>query len=257
MMKRILLTTACVLLTSAAALAEVTVAPLRVEESRSCQISEVKGVHPISHFGGNDLTVELLLSGPEVVTATQIKEIAITSATDDAGTTLKSGAQRTNGGFHNLNRKFMWFFMKNPPADKIKVKVKLTAPARKATRLTHLEGSVTLRCGTSTQILIPAVVGKATNKLLQQAGATVEVTKVEPGRVRLDIEDPQQKLHDYELVDKTGKKIQTGSSGWGGARTIVTLDSDHVSPGSSIKLQVITRTTEHKVPFKLQNIPLP
>lgn len=244
--------------------AAVKVTPLRISESRSKVINKVEGEKSFTSSDNGSLTIQLLVAGPEVTGATHFGKVDVKKATDDAGNSAVSDSRSrfSRDRFSELNRKHMWFFHDNPPKDKVKIDIRLKVTPRGAKRLAVLEGSLVLRSTDYTQVTAAPSAGKAiADKALGDAGITVDVKRVDAknGMVEMSVSDPNDKLGDIELVDASGKAINSGRSSFGfNKKKTVRLDSDKPLPsGVKVRIPIAVKVTNVDVPFKLENIELP
>ena len=258
-MKRTTCTIICLLLGTAAIRAEVTVTPLAITEHRGKKLAEIKG-DKSSHNYDNSMSLILVLSGPEVVGATQYGKTEITKAVDDTGQSLVSDMKFVSDNFQDLDE-HMWFFHDNPPKDKIKVDVRLEPATRHAKRITALEGSLVVRTTAHQNVLIPVAAGQNVNDpALNQAGVTVNIKKIDAAgkTVELEVNDPKDVVGDVRLVDAAGKEATSGYASFGfNNRKQVELIADGDLKDLQIQIPIATKTSDVNVPFKFTDLPLP
>ncbi len=248
--------------TASVTLAELKVETFRVSESRIVQVKKLKSDKTFSQ--SSSLTVQLLISGPEVEAFSHYAQIQPTEARDDSGQSLvRKQSPFGQNQFRELNREQMWFFEDNPPKDQIKIDVNLMAPTRKATKIKVLKGSLQLQSSITKAVTFPAKITKAINdKVLKAAGVVIEITQVNKtkGSIQLKTRDPKKLVHgNLEILDAKGKKISQGYSSFGfnNQRTI-TLDTNGKLPaGSIVRVLIVESRKTIDVPFELKDIPLP
>ncbi len=252
---------------SVARAADVDVKAMKITDNRSRQLIETERSKKFGSFPGTT-DIELVLQGAKVAEATHWGHVNVTQAKDDKGNDVKLAAKNFSyPGFKDyseLNRKHMWFFEKNPPKDSIKVTIKIAQPARAASKLTIVEGSLKLKSATFADVNVAGLaglVGKAVDDpLLKKAGATVTIKKVDAKTRQLQFvtNDPDKRIEGYSLVDPGGKKLSQGHSafGFGNSKT-VTLSCTGLPANATLQLKIATATKETTVPFTLTNLPLP
>lgn len=247
---------------SSIAVAELKVETFRVSESRIVQVKKLKSDKSFSQ--SSNLTVQMLISGKEVENFSHYSRPKPTEARDDSGQSLVRKKSFFGGEqFQELNRKQMWFFEKNPPKDQIKVDVHLVAPARKATRIAVLKGSLQLQSSKTNSITFPAKVTKAVDdKALKAAEVAIEITRVNAtnGRVQLKVRDPKKLVQgNMEIIDAKGKKISRGHSSFGfnDVRNVTVNTNGKLPDGAKVQVSIVESRKTIDVPFELNDIPLP
>jgi len=243
--------------------AEVEVSLLTVSEHRTRTVAKAPGERD---FGGGQvgsLTLELMLSGPEVEAATHLGPVKLDAAEDDGGKSLvRKAGGHFGDGFDEIDREHMWFMSDDPPKDRIKVRVDLDPAGRQAAKLTEVAGVLTLRTTESKPVLLVPEAGKAvSDPLLSGAGVKVRVKKVDAakGSLELAVEDPDGKLGKLDWVDAEGESLVVGTSSFGfNNKRTVSLDTGGKSAeGARLRIPVYTKVSNEEVRFKLENIELP
>ncbi len=218
------------------------------------------------------LRVTALLSGQVVADAVRYRDLKI-KAVDDKSNVLQQ--QRTDFGpdlkdSQPLDRSQMWFGVKNPPRDKIKLAITLDTPPRSATKIATLEGSVKLLAGKSTDVLIKDPgrhVGKTLDAAeLKSAEVNLKLTEFNPKGgplvvyAKIKATGKLDAISRIDIVDDKDNPLSTGSSvvtGLVGATTYEILGEDPLPETARLKITLITDVKEIEVPIKLRDVELP
>lgn len=245
--------------------AAVQVTPQRIEESRVLVFKDDK----VSRTPAS-LKLTLALEGPEAESATQYGHVKLDEATDSTGTSLIS----RQDSLHNPSkfRDYANAFFRNskfrqkteivPP----QVELELAVPARAATKIVSLRGSLDLSDGGKTNTVELGGLKRAEKRVVPLPnGSPVEVTIVVPSEdtirsVNLQCTGDDSALSSVEVVDGTGKRISTGISSWslngGPAQKSLNL-TKALDDSMKLVVKVISDRKFTKVTFDLKDIPLP
>jgi hypothetical protein len=240
------------------------VVPFRIAESRV----EAFGDDKVSRSPAS-LELTLSLNGPEAESCSRYGNLKLEVAVDDKGTSLIPA----KNGFHDpakftdySNAFFRKSHFGNDRPAAPQVELDLALPARSATRIARLQGSLELTdAGTLQTIEVSALKGAGKKALTMPAGAGVGVT-VTAGSgdnvrsLSLEISGDESALESIEVVDATGKKVSSGMSSWSfnGGPAHKSLDLNQPLDDSMKLVAKVSLNRKHiKVPFDLQDIALP
>ncbi len=250
---------------SGAAQAAVEVVPFRIAESRVMAFGDDKVSRPAA-----SLELTLSLSGPEAESCTRYGHLKLEAAMDDKGTSLIPAKDDFHDAakFKDYSNAFFRksnFGFNNPPAAP-QVELDLALPARSATKIARLQGTLELTdAGTLQTIELVSLKNAGKKAFAMPAGAQVGVT-VGGGSgdnvrsLSVEITGDESALESIEVVDATGRKISSGMSSWSfnGGPVQKSLDlSQPLDDTMKLVAKVSLNRKLIKVPFDLQNIALP
>lgn len=147
------------------------------------------------------------------------------------------------------------------------VRIRLEHPSLPISKFTLLEGEVTLRCVTETkEILVPNVLdqsGKPTNDPhLKAAGFAIAVTKPDESTfLRIQFANKAD-VAEIQLVDSKGDPLKKGpflnNMGAGKELELASaFDPATLPQGVALRVKLRTKIDDVKVPFRLENLPIP
>ena len=218
------------------------------------------------------LLVTAILTGQPAADAVRYRDLKI-QATDDKGNSLKQ--QRPEFGLdlkdsQPLDRAQMWFGIKNPPRDKIKLTIPLDTPPRSATKLATIDGSVKLLVGKGKDVVVKDPgrhVGKTLDAAeLKAAEVTLKLTEFNAKGgplvvyAKIKASGKLDAISRIDIVDDKDHPLSTGSSvvtGLVGATTYEILGEDPLPESARLKITLITDLKEIEVPIKLRDVELP
>ena len=241
--------------------AAVQIVPARIEEVRTLILVDDK----VSRTPPS-LKLTLSLSGPEAESAVRYGNLKLEEAVDDQGTSLIP----TNDTFHDAAKFKDYsnaFFRKSSFHGKSdpQVELALALPARQATRITHLRGTLDLAEQGTLQTIEVALkgAGKKVLPVPPNAGVGITATVESSEAVRsiaVEITGDESAIESLEVVDASGRKITDGMSSWSinGGPVQKTL-SLRQPLDNSMKLvaKIAVNRKVTKVPFDLKDIKLP
>jgi hypothetical protein len=242
--------------------AAVQIIPARIEEVRTLILVDDK----ISRTPPS-LKLTLSLSGPEAESAVRYGNLKLEEAVDDKGTSLI----RTNDPFHEA-AKFKdysnTFFRKSSFGGKSdpQVELDLALPARLATRITRLRGTLDLAEPGTLQTIELAGLKGAGKKVLPvppKAGVGITATLASGESVRsiaIEITGDESAVESLEVADASGRTISGGMSSWtidgGPVQKTLTLRQP-LDDSMKLVAKVALNRRATKVPFDLKDIKLP
>jgi hypothetical protein len=248
-----------------AAQAAVEVVPFRINESRVIAFGDDKVSRPAA-----SLELTLSLNGPEAESCSRYGNLKLEIAVDDKGANLIPARDvfHDPAKFKDYSnaffRKSNFGFNAHPAAPQ--VELDLALPARSATKIVRLRGSLELTdAGTLQTIEVSSLKNAGKKVLALPAGAGVGVT-IDAGSgdnvrsLRLEITGDESALESLEVVDATGRIVSSGMSSWSFNGGPVQKSLELNQPlDDSMKLvaKVSLNRKLIKVPFDLQNIVLP
>ena len=242
--------------------AAVGIIPDRIEEVRTLILVDDK----ISRTPPS-LKLTLSLSGPEAEAAVRYGNLKLEEAIDDKGNSLI----RTNDTFHEAAKFKDYsnaFFRKSSFGGKSdpQVELDLGLPARQATKVTRLRGTLDLaEQGTIQTIELAALKGAGKKALAVPANAGVEIaaTVASSDTVRsiaIEITGDESAVESLEVVDASGRKISSGMSSWalngGPMRKTLTLRQP-LDDSMKLVAKIALNRKITKIPFDLKDIKLP
>jgi hypothetical protein len=219
-----------------------------------------------------ELRLWIELEGDLLTDALEYDDLTLTKAIDDTGANLAPEPVATAPAR----------LQKNPaatasPAGKLPVILKL--PARAATQLKEITGTVTLLCYRRQVILVERIKDQINQDLKDPLlkAHQLEVRIVDPAQSRPGTVEPDEaaELRDHavcvrfsgkldkvlkvELETPDGQTLPTRSSTFGGGRTLLTtLTSDTIiPPDARARITIPISPEEKSVSFSLKEIPLP
>ena len=248
-----------------AAQTAVEVVPFRIDESRVGSF----GDDQVSRSPAS-LKLTLSLNGPEAESCSRYGNLKLATAVDDKGANLIPA----NDVFHDpakfkdysnaFFRKSNFGFNHHPAAPQ--VELDLALPARAATKIERLQGSLELTdAGTLRTIEVSSLKGAGKKALAMPAGAGVGVT-IDAGAgdndrsLKLEITGDESALESIEVVDASGRKVSSGMSSWSfnGGPVQKSLELNRpLDDSMKLVAKVSLNRKFIKVPFDLQNIALP
>ncbi len=242
--------------------AAVQIIPARIEEVRTLILldDKVGRTQP-------SLKLTLSLSGPEAESAVRYGHLKLEEAVDDKGTSLIP----TNDTFHDAAKFKDYsnaFFRKSSFGGKSdpQVELDLALPARQASRIARLRGSLELaEPGTLQTIELAGLKGAGKKALAVPANAGVGITAIVGSSetvhsIGIEITGDESAVESLEVVDASGRKISEGMSSWtinGGPvqKTLTLRQPLDDSMKLVAKLALNRKITP--IPFDLKDIKLP
>lgn len=245
--------------------AAVDLTPQRIEEARALIFKDDK----ISRTPAS-LKLTLALEGPEAEAATQYGHLKLEEATDSTGSSLiprhdsfhdpSRFTQYANAFFRNSN------FRQKSETVKPQVEIDLAMPARAATKIARLRGSLDLSdAGKTNTVELASLKHAGKKEVPLPNGSPVGVTIVVPSddnvrSISLQCTGDESALASLEIVDATGKRISNGISSWslngGPAQKSLGL-SKALDDSMKLVVKVISDRKFTNVTFDLKDISLP
>lgn len=246
---------------------DISVTPVRISESRT-KILESTAKKSYSY---NSVSLTLRLSGKSIEKMTRIGKLQV-KAVDDKGNAIpnRSNFSLSSRSLRRVTRRTSDFRGKPLPQDRYEFNVYFTPPARGASSIAEVTGSVTVRIAETVDVLIPIedLQGKKKGDALPNAeltklGVAVEVDSFSAGNsasVRLRITgEKKDSLVGCKFVDGNGKDL----GGYGSTFTLTkyTSVSSRVSKklpkGSKVKISFEKSYKDVEVSLNKKDIPLP
>jgi hypothetical protein len=235
--------------------------PARIEEVRTLILVDDK----ISRTPAS-LKLTLSLSGPEAESAVRYGNVKFEEAVDDKGSSLLPAKDTFHEAakFKDYSNAFFRkssFGAKNDP----QVELDLALPARQATKIARLRGTLDLaEQGTiQTNELVLKGAGKKALTIPANAGVEIAATVGSGGAVRsigIEITGDESAVESLEVVDASGRKISNGMSSWafngGPVQKTLTLRQPRDDTMKLVANIALNRKIT-KVPFDLKDIKLP
>ena len=245
--------------------AAVEVRPQRIEESRALIFKDDK----VSRTPAS-LKLSLALEGPEAESATQYGHVKLDEAADSTGASLilrhdsfhdpSKFREYANAFFRNSK------FRQNSESVKPQVEIELAVPARAATRIVRLRGSLDLSdAGKTNTVELGGLKRAGKTEVPLPNGSPVGLTIVVPPddnirSISLQCTGDDSALASVEIVDGTGKRISTGISSWslngGPVQKSLSL-AKALDDSMKLVVKVISDRKFANVTFDLKDIPLP
>jgi len=242
--------------------AAVEITPARIEEVRTLILvdDKVSRTQP-------SLKLTVSLSGPEAESAIRYGNLKFEEAIDDKGTSLI----RTNDAFHEATKFKDYsnaFFRKSNFRGKSdpQVELDLALPARQATKITRLRGTLDLAEQGTIQTIELATLkgaGKKSLAIPANAGVGIAATVASGDAVRsigIEITGDESAVESLEVVDASGRKVSSGMSSWafngGPVQKTLTLRQP-LDDSMKLVAKVALNRKLTKVPFDLKDIKLP
>jgi len=242
--------------------AAVEITPARIEEVRTLILvdDKVSRTQP-------SLKLTVSLSGPEAESAIRYGNLKFEEAIDDKGTSLI----RTNDTFHEATKFKDYsnaFFRKSNFRGKSdpQVELDLALPARQATKITRLRGTLDLAEQGTIQTIELATLkgaGKKSLAIPANAGVGIAATVASGDAVRsigIEITGDESAVESLEVVDASGRKVSSGMSSWafngGPVQKTLTLRQP-LDDSMKLVAKVALNRKLTKVPFDLKDIKLP
>ncbi|HVV71924.1 MAG TPA: hypothetical protein VHI52_10565 [Verrucomicrobiae bacterium] len=245
--------------------AAVELTPQRIEEVRDLIFKDDK----VSRTPAG-LKLVLTLDGPEAESASQYGRLKLDQATDNTGASL---IPRTDVFHDPLKFKdYANAFFRNsrfggkPEKSKPQVEVDLAVPARTASKIARLRGSLELSDGGKTNTVELAELKHAGRKQVPLPNGspmtlTVEVpAEANVRSIKLESTGDDSDLASVEVVDANGKRVSNGLSSWsvnGGPVQKSLGLSKPLDDSMKLVLEVVSDRKYTKVSFDLNDIPLP
>jgi len=242
--------------------AAVGIIPTRIEETRTLILVDDK----VSRTPPS-LKLTLSLSGPEAESAVRYGHLKLEEVVDDKGTSLIP----TKDTFHETAKFRDYsnaFFRRSKATGKNdpQAELNLALPARAATKISRLRGSLDLaEQGTIKTVELADLKGAGKKVLPTPADAGVGITATmgsgdQTRSIGLEITGDESALESIEVLDAAGAKVSNGVSSWafngGPVQKTLTLRQPLDSSMKIVaKIAVDRKIT--KVPFDLNNIMLP
>jgi hypothetical protein len=228
--------------------------------------------HRTTEPSGNQLKITLQIQEAILETALDYHQVRVTRAEDDLGNSLILDPA-DDEAFRPLQVR---------PAEPHPItlmNVDLRSPGRRASVIRHLEGSCIVRTFRTQKIVIDRAFetfGRSIeNSLLEAHGIEVQVINprhAHPGvtdedeikrlmktNLCIEVTGAANKIRGMELVDSQFKVIPSRSRHFGSATSAIWICSaDQPLPeDTAIRLSIPIDPTEHKIEFKIEDIPLP
>jgi hypothetical protein len=242
--------------------AAVEITPARIEEVRTLILVDDKVTRTEP-----SLKLTVSLSGPEAESAIRYGNLKFEEAIDDKGTSLI----RTNDTFQEATKFKDYsnaFFRKSNFRGKSdpQVELDLALPARQATKITRLRGTLDLaEQGTIQTIELATLKGAGKKSLAIPANAEVGIaaTVASGDSVRsigIEITGDESAVESLEVVDASGRKVSSGMSSWafngGPVQKTLTLRQP-LDDSMKLVAKIALNRKLTKVPFDLKDIKLP
>jgi hypothetical protein len=251
---------------SGVAQAAVEVVPFRIEETRVIEFGDDK----VSRSPAS-LTLTLSLIGPEAESSIQYGNLKLEAAVDDKDTSLIPAEDTFHDAAKFKEYSNAFFRKSNFGSDNNKpaapeVELDLALPARSATKIVHLRGSLELAgAGTLRTIEVAALKGAGKKALTLPAGAPVGITVDVPSgdnvrSISLDMTGDESALESASVVDAAGRKVSNGMSSWSinGGPVQKSLELDRpLDDSMKLVVKVTLDRKIIKVPFDLKDVTLP
>jgi hypothetical protein len=242
--------------------AAVEITPARIEEVRTIVLVDDK----VSRTPPS-LKLTLSLRGPEAEASVRYGHLKLEEAVDDKGASLIP----TNDIFHDATKFRDYsnaFFRKSSFGGKSdpQVEMDLALPARQATRIARLRGSMDLaQSGTVQTIELAGLKGAGKKVVPVPANAGVEITAtVASGEavrsVGIEITGDESAVESLEVMDASGRKISDGMSSWsvtGGPEQKTLSLREPLSDSMKLVAKVALNRKVTTIPFDLKDIKLP
>ena len=209
------------------------------------------------------LDVELRLSGPELLDCRGYR-VHVNSASDDTGAAVPQKPSASARGFLALRK------ATNPlgsplPGDEYAIRLYFKNPARSAMKLKELSGEVVLfnpakDPASVVTKRVSEVVGKPLDDdALKGAGIAITFVAAEEKVVSYAFSDPQAKIGVIDFQDKTGKRRDPARTVSGREDDRYTVKVFFAAPIDDpvAKIHIVTDAAQLRVPFHLQDVPLP
>jgi len=222
------------------------------------------------------LILSIELQGEDVMQAIRFGKLGISTAKDDKGRILKQivgGYNNPVDSFVKINRIMMFgmMFMRQSdiPKDRIRFDLHLELSSREAKKIELIKGSVKLKTGETTDVIIDSMKSKEgsaiNNKILQGCGVAIKINPDPNGEegaksVSFEAQGNLNNILAINLLDATGFKLDIISRGSHGSdeRRSYTLETDTVlGEDAKIALTMVTRQQTITIPFEFKDVPLP
>jgi hypothetical protein len=220
------------------------------------------------------LTVDLV--GPEMAGAYRYGFITA-QGRDNSGSPLQALGSNASGhpgdSFRDVDLEFMFAWQQEKPTDRLRIDLGFVPPARNATHLESVEGTVLVqRADSQQQITFDRIRERRdqtlNHPLLEEAGVTVTVGTAGPSMlgsgdpdksVSLVINGPMDVLPKIALLKPDGQNISVGRM-WNtvAQQTGFVLQAWETLPeDASLQLTVAVGHQTVRVPFQFKNVALP
>jgi len=238
---------------------------LKIDENRSKDLLKSENKFRFTNYN-NALKITLEFDKVGLVAATKYK-FQINSAKDDSGKALKLKGMNAEK-FKKLDRKFMYFGDKEKNPNKIKLELSLDTTERKA-KTVSVDGVLLVKAGDQSAVFIKNAAAmnqqKFEHDVLKKAGVNIIVgAKSEFGNdsqegISMEITGKLDAIAEVKLMDAKGKTVSNGSSSSTFNGKMFKKIYTKGKPGKDlmVKLMIITKEVERKLPFKLENVELP
>lgn len=247
----------------------------RISEHRAGELAASPVPAPSQSSG---VTLTLYVEGEAFKSASRYGNWRITEAADDTGRTLKVREEVADTpGFveekQEHKREINAFELKalrEKGAKFVPLELELTLPARKATKISRIKGSVDVVCGETQLVKIGKLTGltgkKAEDPVLKAAGLELEILgPIEDENNSLaveysgNLEARVDELFEPEIVDKDGKSALQSSDGvtFGGKNKRQYALKQKLDDTLVLQCRVITNQKTVTVPFELKDVELP
>jgi hypothetical protein len=247
----------------------------RISEYRARELATSPVPTPLQTSG---VTLTFYVEGEAFKSASRYGNWKIAEAVDDTGAALKvreepASAPAFGQEPEQKNREINAFELKalrEKGAKFVPLDLELSLPARKATKIAHIKGTVDVICG-DTQIVkvanLPSLTGKKVeDPLLKAAGLELEILgPVEDVENSFAIEyggNLEARVDDHnepEIVDKDGKSVLQGADAvtFGGKHKRQYALKQKLDDTLVLQCRVITNQKTLTIPFELKDVELP
>ncbi len=265
-----LFTTTIGLFLASCVLAQPTVTPIHIAESRSkVLVAPKKDDGGMVMFADSGVVVTVRIEGEQAKGATHYGQIKITEAVDDTGKSLKPSEDRASfageDGFTEITR--MRMGDEKPRNMETKIDLRLEVPARNATKIARLKGSFQVKAGGQEKVVsvpkVKALLGQSLkDPALAAAKLQIKLAKAgEPGgepTLTMEVTGPIAAIQNADVLDAKGAKVNNGYSKSGGETTTYALTLERpLDDTMTLKLSLIVGQKIVDVPLDLKDIPLP
>lgn len=247
------------------ALGAVEVTPQRIEEARALIFNDDN----VSRTPAS-LKLTLGLEGPEAASAKQYGHVKLEEATDSLGASLipRHDSFHDPAKFRDYANAFFRNsrFRRESEIVRPQVDIELAVPARAATRIVRLRGSLDLSdAGKTNTVELGGLKRGGKRAIPLPNGSPVGVTIVVPSgenirSISLQCTGDDSALASVEIVDGTGRSISTGISSWslnGGPVEKSLGLAKALDDSMKLVVKVISDRKFTNVTFDLKDIPLP
>ena len=244
---------------------EIKLTPARVSSYRSTNYLKPNN----KAYSQKYLSLIVRIKGADIAKATRIGKLNIDEASDDKGNALELQSSLYSKRMGRVNRT-SYSGGDRLSREEIDYSINLTGPAKTATKLAVLKGSLTIAVGETKSATIPVtklagLKGKTVEiQALKAMGLEVKVDtfRMKPGfNIRLRVtgkKEERAKLLQAEVVDAAGKTFRSGS--FYQLNTFSTVSTSSIRPlpkGAKLKIVIETGSKEKMLSFSFKDLALP